>query len=161
MQIGLYLLGFLILVFCFAVLFGAPYVPTRYNDMKAIFDKIKPTSKDSVFVDLGSGDGKLVLYAASQGYTAVGYEINPILWLVSTLRLRNYPNASIRYADMWSADVSKADLVFCFLASKYMQKLETKLSKEMKKGSILASYVFELPSKKLSSKHSNTYFYRF
>ncbi|HMS92041.1 MAG TPA: hypothetical protein PJ993_01000 [Candidatus Saccharibacteria bacterium] len=160
MDIIIWSIGLLILVFCFAVFFGAPYVPTRQLDIEAIFEDIKPMGVSS-FVDLGSGDGKLVLHAAKLGYNATGYEINPILWVISSYRIRNYKNARIVFRNMWSADVSKADLVFCFLASKYMQKLETKLSKEMHKGSTLASYVFELPSKKKSFKHNNTFFYRF
>lgn len=160
MDIIIWSIGLLILVFCFAVFFGAPYVPTRRLDVEAIFQVIKPLEASS-FVDLGSGDGKLVLYAAKHGYNATGYEINPILWVISTYRIRKYKNARIVFKNMWSSDLSKSDVVFCFLASKYMTKLEKKLSKEMRPKSILASYVFELPVKKAYLKHKNTFFYRF
>lgn len=160
MEIVIWSIGFLIVVFCFAVFFGAPYVPTRQLDIEEIFKNIK-NSKKSKFVDLGSGDGKLVLYAAKLGYQSTGYEINPILWMISNFRVRKYPNAKVILSNMWSADISNADLVFCFLASKYMNKLEKKLNQEMKTGSIFVSYVFELPTKKPYLKHKNTLYFKF
>lgn len=160
MEIAIWLIGFLIVVFCFAVFFGAPYVPTRKLDVEEIFKNIK-NSKKSKFVDLGSGDGKLVLYAAQLGYQSIGYEINPILWLISNFRLRKYPNAKVMLSNMWSADISNANVVFCFLASRYMNKLEKKLNREMQPGSIFVSYVFELPSKKPYLKHGNTLYFKF
>jgi len=160
MEIAIWLIGFLIVVFCFAVFFGAPYVPTRKLDVEEIFKNIK-NSKKSKFVDLGSGDGKLVFYAAQLGYQSIGYEINPILWLISNFRLRKYPNAKVMLSNMWSADISNANVVFCFLASKYMNKLEKKLNREMKNGSIFVSYVFELPTKKPYLKHKNNLYFKF
>lgn len=160
MGIAIWLIGFLIVVFCFAVFFGAPYVPTRKLDVEEIFKNIK-NSKKSKFVDLGSGDGKLVLYAAQLGYQSIGYEINPILWLISNFRLRKYPNAKVMLSNMWSADISNANVVFCFLASRYMNKLEKKLNREMQPSSIFVSYVFELPSKKPYLKHGNTLYFKF
>ena len=160
MELVIWILGFLVLVFCFAVFFGAPYVPTRQLDVEEIFYNLKLSSKTK-FVDLGSGDGKLVLYAAKKGIYATGYEINPILWVISSYRLRKYKNAKIRYANMWRADISDADVVFVFLATKYMKKLEKKLDLEFKHRSTLVSYVFELPTKKPYLKTKNTHYYKF
>ena len=160
MEIIVWSLGLLVLVFCFAVFFGAPYVPTRQLDVEEIFSNLT-ISKKTKFVDLGSGDGKLVLYAAKKGISATGYEINPILWAISRYRLRGYKNAKIKFANMWNADISSADVVFVFLATKYMSNLERKLSAEMNQGSILVSYVFELPQKKQYRKTKNAFYYKF
>ena len=62
---------------------------------------------------------------------------------------------------MWNADISSADVVFVFLATKYMSKLERKLSAEMNQGSILVSYVFELSQKKQYRKTKNAFYYKF
>lgn len=39
-----------------------------------------PTVRSETLVDLGSGDGRIVIEAAKKGYSAVGYELN--YWLV-------------------------------------------------------------------------------
>ncbi len=160
MEIIVWSLGLLVLVFCFAVFFGAPYVPTRQVDVEEIFKNIQ-FKKNAKFVDLGSGDGKLVLQAAQLGYNATGYEINPILWAISSYRVRKYKNAQIKFANMWNADITHADIVFVFLATKYMKKLEHKLNIEMNPKSILVSYVFELPLKKYYFKTKNAFYYKF
>ncbi len=160
MIILVWFLGFILILFCFVVFFGAPYVPTRNQDLKKVFSDIK-LPKNALVIDLGSGDGRLLYMAAQKGYSVIGYEINPVLWLTSSYHLRKFPNASVQLKSMWRADVSKADLVFTFLATKYMSKLEDKLQKEMKPGSYFASYVFALPNIKVNCKNKNTHFYRF
>lgn len=159
-MIIVWFLGFILILFCFVVFFGAPYVPTRNQDLKKVFSDIK-LPKNALVIDLGSGDGRLLYMAAQKGYSVIGYEINPVLWLTSSYRLKKFPNASVRLKSMWRADVSNADLVFTFLATKYMSKLEDKLQKEMKPGSYFASYVFALPNIKINRKNKNTHFYRF
>ncbi len=156
----LWLLIVVVLLFCFVAFFGAPYVPTFSKDLHQIFSTIK-LKKQAKVIDLGSGDGRMLLIAAKKGYHAIGYELNPILWAVSKWRLRKYPNAKVRLGNFWSADVKDADLVFCFLATKYMPRLEKKLSKEMKQGSYFVSYAFELPNTKVIKKTTNTHYYKF
>ena len=160
MIILLWAVGALVLLFCFVVFFGAPYVPTRRQDLIRVFQEVS-LPKDALVIDLGSGDGKMLQIAARKGYKTIGYEINPILWLQSSIRLRRYPRAKVKLKSFWYADVSEADLVFTFLATRYMPKLEDKLEREMKPGSYFASYVFALPNLKVSHKNKNTHFYRF
>ena len=159
-MIVLWVIAFLASLFCYVVFFGAPYVPTFKRDLEKIFSEVS-LPKNALIIDLGSGDGKLLVLAAKKGYRVVGYEINPILWFITKLRLLKYPEANVRLKSMWQADVSQADLVFTFLATKFMPKLEKKLKKEMKPGSYFASYVFELPSLEVTKKTTNTHFYRF
>ncbi|MBA3678869.1 hypothetical protein H0W80_01570 [Candidatus Saccharibacteria bacterium] len=157
--LGLIIL-FAAIPFLYVVFFGAPYVPTFERDLKTIFKTVE-LSKKSLVIDLGSGDGRLLVIAAKKGYRVIGYEINPILWLISLIRLRKYADAKVRLASMWRADVSGADLVFTFLATKYMPRLEKKLQIEMKKDSYFASYVFKLPNIEIVHKTENTHFYKF
>ena len=160
MIILLWAVGALVLLFCFVVFFGAPYVPTRRQDLIRVFQEVS-LPKDALVIDLGSGDGKMLQIAARKGYKTIGYEINPILWLQSSIRLRRYTRAKVKLKSFWYADVSEADLVFTFLATRYMPKLEDKLEREMKPGSYFASYVFALPNLRVSHKNKNTHFYRF
>ena len=160
MIILFWILGLVLMLFCFVVFFGAPYVPTRRQDLSKIFTEVSLPRGASI-IDLGSGDGKLLIMAARKGYQVTGYEINPILWMTTWFRLRKYNNAHVKLKSFWRADVSQADLVFTFLATKYMSKLEKKLQKEMKPGSYFASYVFTLPNIKVIHKNKNTHFYKF
>lgn len=160
MLIVLYLLGAIVLLFGFVVFIGAPYVPTRTQDVPHIFEQIA-LPKHAKVVDLGAGDGKLLVFAAQKGYQVVGYEINPILWLICKWRLRAYTNADVLLKSFWQADMSQADMVYTFLVSKYMNKLEDKLTKEMPPGSWLVSNVFELNYKKPHHTCHSMYYYQF
>ncbi len=61
-----------------------PFLSSTPRQVSTLFELLPSTlvnsSKVPVFVDLGSGDGRLVIEAAKRGFDAVGYEINP--WLV-------------------------------------------------------------------------------
>lgn len=68
---------------------GAPLHFTNPYRTNLIFShilpKLLPSVKGRVFVDLGSGDGRLVLQATAQGMYGIGYENN--LWFVLASRL--------------------------------------------------------------------------
>ena len=56
---------------------GAPYVPTRPEIMERML-KVAQIGPDDVVVDLGSGDGRLVIAAMEAGAKrSMGYEIHP------------------------------------------------------------------------------------
>ena len=153
-------LAMLVVCFGFITFVGAPYVPTFERDLVKILKEIN-LPKKALVIDLGSGDGKLLVLAAKKNYHVIGYELNPILWLITKIRLRKYPHATVRLKSLWRADVKDADLVFTFMATKFMPKLEKKLVSEMKPDSYFASYVFALPNIEVTKKTKNTHFYKF
>src|SRR3954466_14824508 len=56
-----------------------PYVPTPRNVVAAMLDAAQVTASDYL-IDLGSGDGRVVLTAAQErGARATGVELNPAL----------------------------------------------------------------------------------
>jgi Histone methylation protein DOT1 len=70
------------------------------------------------FVDLGSGDGRIVFRAAQENLftLSIGYEINPLLHLfASSQRILLGPQAwsSTRFylCDLWNVDLRDADVV--------------------------------------------------
>lgn len=144
-----------------AVVFGAPYLPVFNRDIQNLLEMLGP-SEGKMLVDLGCGDGRVLLAAAKLGYRAVGYEINPVMWLIA--RSRTWPQRdkiSVKFANYWPADLSSYDVVFTFLIDHFMQKLEAKLEHELKPGAVLISYVFELPTKKPWRTTKNASLYRF
>ncbi|CAI5780517.1 Hypothetical predicted protein [Podarcis lilfordi] len=55
-----------------------PYVPATSKQVENVLRMLK--GRNGPLVDIGSGDGRIVIAAAKVGFKAVGYELNP--WLV-------------------------------------------------------------------------------
>ncbi|XP_007955678.1 adenine nucleotide translocase lysine N-methyltransferase [Orycteropus afer afer] len=101
-------------------------------------------------VDLGSGDGRIVLAAHRCGLCpAVGYELNP--WLVGLARLHAWragcaSNVQYRREDLWKVSLRDCHNVSVFLAPSVLPMLETKLQAELPKGARVVSGRFPLPT---------------
>ena len=76
------ILTVIVVPFAFVLLYGAPYLPTRKAQANRALDLLKLKEGD-IFVDLGSGDGAVLIEAAKRGLVCYGYELNPLVWLVS------------------------------------------------------------------------------
>jgi len=160
-MIVLLIITLLLLGFVVAGFMGAPWVPARKNDVELMLDDVK-LKKNELFVELGCGDGRLISAAVKRGARAIGYEINPLLWLIAVLRnWRQFPMAKIKLGNFWAKDVSNADVVMAFLMPKFMKKLELKTNAEMKTGARLVSYIFKLPSKKQFKQGAHWTIYKF
>jgi SAM-dependent methyltransferase len=158
----LIILGLIVLIgFAIAGPLGAPWVPAFKRDLDHILDD-SGLEAGQLYIELGAGDGRLVAAAAKRGARAIGYEINPVMCLVAAVRnLRYYPKAKIRLANFWQVDLSEADVVLVFLMPKFMPRLEQKLTKELKPGSVLVSYIFVLPSRRPVIKRHHWSVYHF
>lgn len=150
----------IILCFGFVLLFGAPYLPTHSLQAKIALDMLDLNKSDN-FYELGCGDGKVLIMASSKCDKAVGFELNPILYIIAKIRTAKYKNVSVKFGNFWNMDLSSADKVFVFLLDKYMDKLDQKLSSELKKGSRLASYTFKIKDKKIASEKQGVYLYKY
>lgn len=122
-------------------------MPTHKKQTETMMD-IAGVAPGKKVVDLGSGHGRLVIAAARRGAFAEGYELNPFLVLFSKYliwRAGLSNRAKIHWRSFYRADVSQADIVTCFLFIKPMPKLRDGIFKNLKKGAIVASYVFSVP----------------
>lgn len=159
-----YCVGAVAVLFGFAVFFGAPYVPTLKGQIHYIFSLYHFTDND-VFVDIGSGDGALLRAAAKKGIRSIGYEINPVLWAISTLLNRPYRQASVRLGNFWTEELpSETTVIYVFLNQRYMKKLKQKLEyhvRRTKKPLHLISFGFYLPGMKALKHEGAMYLYRF
>lgn len=119
------------LCFGLVVIFGAPYVPSLKPHMSAAFDLLK-LERDDLLLELGAGDGRVMLAALERGYRVVGYELNPILALIAWLRTRRYgKRAQVVWGDAFRASWPKdAKAVYLFgvqrLAARVDQRLRGK-----------------------------------
>ena len=149
-------------------LFGVPFVPTRNCSLEQIFDNIAFTKQD-VFYDLGSGDGRLPFYINKRyGIKSVGIELNPLLYWFSQLKKNFTKNDKVNFfrKNFFDLNLSKATVIYLFLFPEVVNRLYPKFSKECKKGTIIISHGFKIKTlqKKLVNtliaKPFSTYYYR-
>lgn len=145
--------GLLVGLMLGAILYGLPYVPTLQRDIDKLFDELKIGKSDHL-VDLGSGDGRVMLAAAKRGAVVSGVEINPFLVLIARFRLRRFgKKASLRVGNMFKYQIpNEATHIFMFTNARFMKKIEKNLLDFVSSNSVtIISYGFELPGIKRQS----------
>lgn len=148
---------------CFAavLLSGAPYLPTLTPQVKAAL-KLADLRPGQTLLELGCGDGKVLLAAAKQGIRVTGYELNPLLVLVAWLRTLKYRQlVTVRWANMWIAQWPETDAIFVFLLPKYMQKLDKKIVQQKYKSVKLVSFAFKIPGRKIDNELNGVFLYKY
>jgi ubiquinone/menaquinone biosynthesis C-methylase UbiE len=106
----------------------AVWVPTSAALVEKMLDLAKVTPEDLV-MDLGSGDGRMVIAAAKRGARAIGVEFNPEMVKLSRQLAREAgvaDRATFVEGDMYEADISKATVLALFLLTDNLKRLEPK-----------------------------------
>lgn len=150
----------ILLLIAFTGISAAPWVPTRKHDLDGLMDDAHISVGDK-YIELGCGDGRLVKAAAKRGAIAVGYELNPLMYIVAVINNFGVPNTKIVYKNFWSVDLSSADIVMAFILERTLPRLDTKLKKELKPGAIFISYIFPVAGRKPTRKGSSWFVYRY
>ena len=124
---------------------GGPYVPTPQAVVDAMLDLARVGARDYV-IDLGSGDGRIVLTAA-QRFSAqgMGYDIDPELVQQSNAEAQRRglaDRASFREQDVLQARVEDATVLTMYLLPGMMHTLQAKLVRELKPGTRIVSHDF-------------------
>ena len=154
---------FTILLFCFAfvVFVGAPFVPTLRPQVAAALDllDLKP---GQTMLELGCGDGRVLIAAAERGLTAVGYELNPILAGIAWLRTRRYGHrVRVVCGDYWRIAWPRADGIFAFILPRYMGKLDKKVMRYKHKPLRVASFAFAIPNRESTKIEQGVFLYEY
>jgi hypothetical protein len=124
---------------------GALYVSTARVRIEAVLDAVK-LSPDQLLIDLGCGDARVLRIACRRyGVRAVGYEINLLAFFKAVFLCLFYRRIRLKLANFWRADISNADVIFCYLYPDVLERLGAKLSKELKPGATVVSGNFPLP----------------
>ena len=127
---------------------GALYVPSKDNEIRAMV-ALAGVKAGEKAVDLGAGNGRIVMALARQGAEAHGYEINPFLVRSSKKNIKDAGlegKAFIHLGNFWSVNFSEFDVVTVFGISHMMKRLEAKLKKELKPGARVVSNHFVFPN---------------
>ncbi len=126
----------------------APYVPMPWHVVDRIIE-VAEVSEDDVVYDLGAGDGRILLRAAkNRGARGVGYEINPALVeearsAISAAGVQD--RVDVREGDFFEADLREATVVTLFLITSAHRQLRPKLLEELRPGTRVACYMWEIP----------------
>jgi hypothetical protein len=124
---------------------GGPYVPTPQVVVDAMLDFAKVGPRDFV-VDLGSGDGRIVLTAAERHKArGVGVEIDPELVASSNEEANKRgiaERATFREEDVLKTKIDDATVVTLYLLPGMMQQLQAKFFAELKPGTRIVSHDF-------------------
>lgn len=122
-----------------------PYIPSTEVAVEEMLRLADVTHRD-VVVDLGSGDGRIVIAAARYlGASGFGIEIDPKL---VALARSNAQKAGVAdrvqfyVQDVLHADVSRATVVTMYLLSSLVEKLKPKLLKELRPGTRIVAHDF-------------------
>lgn len=124
-----------------------PFVPTLDAAIEAMLRGARVGPGDVVY-DLGCGDGRIVIAAASRyGASGFGVDIDP--QQVSAARYyadKAGVGARTRFevGDIFATDVSKASVVTLYLSVDFNIRLRPKLWRELKPGSRVVSNRFDM-----------------
>ncbi|MEI6237722.1 MAG: hypothetical protein WCP03_03940 [Candidatus Saccharibacteria bacterium] len=153
----------ILLLGCFAYVtfFGAPYLPTLKNQKKTALDMLDLKPGQLIF-EPGCGDGRVLLAAAKRGIKGIGYELNPIMYLVAIFVTWRYRKLTkIRFGNYWKAQWPKADGIYIFLLQKYMSKMHKKIIQSKLTNVKVVSYAFKIPNKKVNQKNGALFLYKY
>ncbi len=124
---------------------NVPWIPTPPDLVDKMLKLARVTSKDFL-IDLGSGDGRLVITAAKFGTKALGIEYNSDL---VNLSIRNAEKEGVAgmvkfiKADLFEYDFSKATVITMFLLPEINMRLRPKLL-NLKPGTRIVTNTFTM-----------------
>lgn len=157
---------FLFLFLCFLIIFlvfsfgayflGAPFVPSDPKTIDKTLD-IAEVKEGTVFCDLGSGDGRVLIAATRKGALSIGYELNPFWLLVAQIRiwlLGLQKKISLRRENFMSPDPTtgkssrfqEVDVFYIYLFPEKVAELEEIMKQKVKKGARIITYKFPFPN---------------
>jgi ribosomal protein L11 methylase PrmA len=152
----------LLIIILISIIKGGPYVPSDKKTIERMIKLLK-IKKGEKAVDIGSGDGRIVIALANAGAKAYGYEVNPLLvyWARYQIWRQKLSGRAYSYwKSFWSVDLSDFDVVTVYAISYVMDDLGKKLIKELKPGARVVSHTFKFPEWKPVSEESGVYLYK-
>jgi len=128
-------------------MFIAPFVPSPVQVIQYML-KLADLKAGEVLFDLGAGDGRTVMMAAkSFGARAVGVELREDLAKKALSSIHDNglsDRVTIVNGDMFSVNLTSADVIFLYLTTSANEKIRPKLENELKKGVRVVSHDYEI-----------------
>jgi hypothetical protein len=145
--------------FSFVLINGAPYLPTLSKQIDAAI-KLSGLKPGERIIELGCGDGRVLLAAAKAGLCGIGYELNPLLYVVAKLRLWPYrQQIQVKWGDFWRQQWPRADAIYVFLLPRLMAKLEQNILSRPNAPNKVISFAFKFPGRKADKEKAGVFLY--
>ncbi|XP_068197125.1 ATP synthase subunit C lysine N-methyltransferase isoform X1 [Antennarius striatus] len=124
-----------------------PFVPATTAQVENVLMVLR--ARSGSLVDIGSGDGRIVIAAAKRGFQASGLELNP--WLVwysryNAWRQGVHRSTSFHISDLWKVSFAQYTNVVIFGVPQMMEQLELKLAKELPNTATVVACRFPFPT---------------
>jgi SAM-dependent methyltransferase len=142
-----------------------PFVPTPYETVEEML-KLANVGPGDYVIDLGSGDGRIVIAAAKKGAYGHGIDIDPKR--IGEAR-KNASKAGMDgrvlfiEGNLFETDFSRASVITMYLLNSVNMKLRPHLLKNLKPGTRIVSYYFNMndwePDKRIEVNNSDVYFW--
>ncbi len=148
---------------------GSPYVPTRNKIILDILKEIK-FQKGKLFVELGSGDARIIRLAVKKYHLkGLAVDINGLINLWGKILSKfdkTDKNIIFKTENIFNTNLTKADYLYLFLMPDLLKKLVPKFNHELKRGTIVISHGFPINEfknrliKRVDRKPFPTYYYK-
>ncbi len=142
-----------------------PFVPTPYETVEEMLNIANVGPGDYV-IDLGSGDGRIVIAAGKRGAFGHGVDIDPKR--INEAR-KNAEKAGVDdnvlfiEGNLFETDFSKATVVTMYLLNSVNMKLRPHMLEKLKPGTRIVSYYFNMndwqPDKQVLINNSDVYYW--
>jgi len=143
---GLVLLAVLAGVTNAQVRLDVPYVPTPLDVVNRMLDMAKLT-KDDHHIDLGSGDGRIVITAAKRGARSMGIDLNPVRIGEANENAKKAgvsDRVTFVQGNLFEMDISKANVLTMYLLQSVNLQLRPKILSDLQPGSRVVSHAFSM-----------------
>ncbi len=140
---------------------GAIYAPTGDSNVE-IIKKLAVAKPRERIVDLGSGNGKIVIAFAKDGIESHGYEVNPLLVWFSRRKIKKLglqEKAFIHRESFWKANLSEFDVIILFTLPHIMRALVPKMKKELKPGARVVANAYGFQGIEPIKKENQVFLY--
>lgn len=159
----------------YSLYLSVPFVPTPYAAYATIFEALEIKDEDVVY-ELGSGDGRMLVAAATRypNTSFIGVELNPLLCALARMRAKwtgVSRNVHFLQKDLFETDLSHATKLYMYLLDSRMQTLYPKLQHDLNSARVASLaftfkdkeplQVIELSKKPGSHRQNRLYIYDF
>lgn len=142
-----------------------PYVPTPNDVVEKMLDLADVGSGDYV-IDLGSGDGRIVIAAAKRGAVGHGVDLNPTRVAEAKENAEDEgmtDRVMFLEENIFETDFTDASVVTMYLLSSVNEKLRPTLLENLRPGTRVVSHSFDMgdwkPDEALQFENRNIYYW--
>ncbi|MPZ40371.1 MAG: methyltransferase domain-containing protein [Rhizobiales bacterium] len=123
-----------------------PYVPTPQDVVERMLNMANVKAGEYL-IDLGSGDGRIVVAAAQRGARAYGVDLDPKRVqeaVANAAKAGVSDRATFAMKDLFDTDISQADVVTTYLLPLVNLDLRPRLLEQMRPGARLVTHAFHM-----------------